>query len=185
VWNNIVWVVLEDIISVLLHLLLKRVLFSHLCTSAVSIIAMLRSRIMLMPFRSGSKNDNKNGTGSIHIRSSKYFLCISILGRLAGGRCHCSGRSSWVHVTVFIYIRVFHSFNFLFEKLKGQSHEMFDLGFFHQTIPSRPLIHALKYCTIEFCCEFAEISSNMPHSAGSKCHCAGSIDQTLKPCCMT
>jgi hypothetical protein len=29
--------------------------------------------------------------------------------------------------------------------LKRQYHEIFDLYFFHQTITSRPLIHALKY----------------------------------------
>jgi hypothetical protein len=29
--------------------------------------------------------------------------------------------------------------------LKGQCHEIFDLWFFHQTIPPRPLINTLKY----------------------------------------
>jgi hypothetical protein len=40
---------------------------------------------------------------------------------------------------------IFFSFNILdFLCLKGQQHEIFDNGFFHQTIPSSALIHALK-----------------------------------------
>ena len=41
--------------------------------------------------------------------------------------------------------------------LKGVCHEIFDLHFFHDWNPSRPLIYRLKYSIFEFGFDFAEI----------------------------
>jgi hypothetical protein len=55
--------------------------------------------------------------------------------------------------------------------LKGQSHKIFDPGFFHESIPLRSLINRLKY--FAYGCKFADKFANMcwlsamPHSRNS------------------